>query len=676
MPARGARVSGASAIFLGWTVVAVLNVVDISSRALPARGGLARLGHYVFDLGHVLAVALAAALGAALWRRFAPTRSALRTVSAPLLVALVSALLAQVVLPDDLAGAVERFGSGKGALYLACALASLVVPLCYVLGRVAARYRLRSVGVMLGLAFIAANPWVLRSGYPGLHLLLAASGATLIAASLAGVALTGRALPARAQLRVQSALSWDGAGEAAKSGPRWRRLWPAALATLLSVGFALATVLVKPPSAVFVQMLERDTTVLLPWLRGWYAPAKIGNVSIPYALRAAFQSRKGRPDLAPASTPWLRQPPIVIFITIDALRLEVFEPKYKDIAPNLQEIKRNSVYFSQARSSGSDTRFSLAALFAGRHYSMLNWNWSRSRGRPTLERDLEPRLPELLQRAHVKTATFVAVEKMLVPRIGIVRGFDEQFDESPDLGEIPRTQEIVDQAIERLRRHNSEPLFLYSHIIDPHAPYYRRGAKVDSEHDAYLVEVALSDRHVGRLRKAIRELGLADRTALIIGSDHGEGFGEHGVFHHNKTLYEVMVHVPLMIEIPGVKPRVVDDFVSLMDMGPTIFDLFHVPTPGWWMADSLVPVLKGGRMDPNRVILMEKPKEKAMLFPDGLKVISRGSAEEIYDVLKDPDEQDNLWDSLGEESRRRMGLLRAYIDLQSGRSDAGEEDAE
>jgi choline-sulfatase len=442
----------------------------------------------------------------------------------------------------------------------------------------------------------------------------------------------------------------------------------------LAAALALVTVVTRPPSLVLVEMLERDTPVMLPWLLELYAPSKIGDVTIPNALLTSFQARKGRPDLKPTPQRFLGPGPIVIFITIDALRLEVLDPKNRKVAPNLQEIKEHSVYFSQARSPGSDTRTSLAALFLGRHFSMLNWNWSGSRGRPTLEKDLEPRFPELLQRAKVQTVTAISAEDLLVPRIGISRGFDEQLERTKELSDKPRTEEVVDQAIERLRRQGPGPLFFYAHILDPHAPYHRRGAQVDSEYEAYLVEVSLSDKHLGRLRKAVQELGLSDRTALIVSSDHGEGFGEHGVFHHNKTLYEVMVHVPLMIEIPGVKPRVVDDFVSLMDAGPTILDLFQVPTPGYWMADSLVPFITGGRVDPNRVLFMEKSKERAMLFPDGLKVISRGVAEELYDVRKDPAERENLWDSMGDEARRRMGLMQAYSDLHSGRSQPSKEE--
>jgi len=176
--------------------------------------------------------------------------------------------------------------------------------------------------------------------------------------------------------------------------------------------------------------------------------------------------------------------------------------------------------------------------------------------------------------------------------------------------------------------------------------------------------VSVADENVGRIRRAITELGLERRTALIIGADHGEAFGEHRIFTHGKAFYDVLVRVPLLVEIPGVTPRTVDDFVALMDVGPTVLDLFGVPTPGYFMAETLTPYLLGRRGDPNRIILMEKPTQRAMLFPDGLKVMERRGACELYDVRRDPDEKDDLWARLGDESQRRLALPDAYVFLQ------------
>ena len=107
-----------------------------------------------------------------------------------------------------------------------------------------------------------------------------------------------------------------------------------------------------------------------------------------------------------------------------------------------------------------------------------------------------------------------------------------------------------------------------------------------------------------------------------------------------------------------------------MDVGPTVLDLFGVPTPGHFMAETLTPYLVGKRGDPNRIILMEKASQRAMLFPDGLKVLDRRGAYELYDVRRDPHEKDDLWERLGDESQRRLALLQAYVRAHAGRGAA------
>jgi hypothetical protein len=291
---------------------------------------------------------------------------------------------------------------------------------------------------------------------------------------------------------------------------------------------------------------------------------------------------------------------------------------------------------------------------------MLRWNYA-SRARPTLERDPLPRLPELLGPHDITTVTGVSLPNMLVSRYGIVRGFDEEFVKEDGVGK-KGTVQVIDHAIERLKRQGPGKLFYFTHLIDPHQPYYKHGSEELPPHEAYLGEVTFADAHLGRLRRAIQELGLAHRTALIVSSDHGEGFGEHGIYFHNKALYEVMVHVPLLLELPGISPRVIDAHVSLMDVGATVLDLFGVPRPGYWMSESLVPQLVGRKPDPARPIYMERMNEQALLFGDRIKVLLRGKprSEEIYDLSRDPDEEDDLRESLGAEGDRRVALVRAF----------------
>jgi arylsulfatase A-like enzyme len=254
---------------------------------------------------------------------------------------------------------------------------------------------------------------------------------------------------------------------------------------------------------------------------------------------------------------------------------------------------------------------------------------------------------------------------MLVPRIGIVRGFQEEFVKREGKGMGGGTVQVINHLIERLEDPGPGPLFYFTHLIDPHVPYRKHGKKKPkTEYQAYLGEVTFSDRHLGRLMNAVKELGLEDRTVLIVTSDHGEAFGEHGLFTHNKPLYEVMVHVPLFIRIPGATPNAIDAHVSQMDIGPTVLDLFGLPTPGWFMAESLVPLMAGGSRAPHRPIFMERATEVALLFDDGIKVMlrKRPESEEIYDLEHDPDEEHDLREELGEEGDRLVALTRAYAE--------------
>jgi hypothetical protein len=625
------------AALAGWFAVVLGNAV--SAMRMPAGpDGVAGLGvELLFDLGHTLAIGLVAALATELWVRFGPARRGLRYAA----LALLAATLGVLLLRDDVDGVAARVLGDERDLTLAvwvfAVLASLALPAALAVGSVLARPRLRLVGIGLAVTLILSNDRVLVNGYPGLHALISACAATLFAGSVCGARVGPR---------------FGGV-------PPWRRALAPAVALL---GLSLLSLLMSPPRAIRARMLQRDTALIARLLPDDAARSE-GSTVVPRELRPWFTPRTGRANVPPSPARLVPEGAIVLLVTIDALRPEILEPDHQQDAPNLHELAKTSVSFTQARSFGSDTRYSLAALFSGRHYSMLNWTW-RSRLRPTLENDKSPRLPDLMRPLGIRTVTGVSLPNMLVPRVGIVRGFHEQYIKD-DSDKKPGTEEVIDHAIEMLGRQGPGPLFYYTHLIDPHAPYYKRDKeKRSTPYEAYLGEVSFADRHLGRLMAAIDELDLRERTVLIVSSDHGEAFGEHGLYYHNKSLYEVMVHVPLLVQLPERKARTNHAHVSMMDIGPTVLDLFGVDTPGYFMAESLVPLLAGEKPPANRPILMEKPTEFAFLFPDGVKVLlrTRPTSEEIYDLSVDPDEENDLRVELGADGDRRVALARAYVD--------------
>lgn len=202
-------------------------------------------------------------------------------------------------------------------------------------------------------------------------------------------------------------------------------------------------------------------------------------------------------------------------------------------------------------------------------------------------------------------------------------------------------------VFDRLREVGSGPLFMYVHVDDPHMPYTIGQAEGKTPFIRYLAEVKYVGMQLGLLRKVLDETGLAKRTLLIVTADHGEAFGEHGQQYHAATVYEELLHVPLIVHYPGGKSRKIKQPVSLVDMAPTILDAFQLPAPGAYMGQSLWPLIAGREVQLSRPIVADSPRlMRAMLFPDGMKLIFniRTNVYELYDLNSDPEELNNIYD--------------------------------
>jgi arylsulfatase A-like enzyme len=172
------------------------------------------------------------------------------------------------------------------------------------------------------------------------------------------------------------------------------------------------------------------------------------------------------------------------------------------------------------------------------------------------------------------------------------------------------------------------PFFAFVNYVDAHAPYvlpadatYRfgPGPTTDDEYlflldvwlrvdksklprpaqalgrDCYDSCVAYLDERVGDLLVQLRRCGVLDRTIVIVTADHGEGFGEHGLFDHGESVYSTEIRVPLLISLPpgGAAGKVVDEFVSLRDIPATIAELVSPGTKAPFPGRSLASLLRG-----------------------------------------------------------------------------------
>src|SRR5262249_16303513 len=121
--------------------------------------------------------------------------------------------------------------------------------------------------------------------------------------------------------------------------------------------------------------------------------------------------------------------------------------------------------------------------------------------------------------------------------------------------------DITRQVVPWLKQNADRQFFLYLHSLDLHAEYRRRPPfdrqflsrerKGDERQiDLYANDVAYNDREIGALVRALRQEGLYDHTILAVTADHGEEFGEHGFTRHGHTLFEALLHVPLVLHVP------------------------------------------------------------------------------------------------------------------------------
>jgi arylsulfatase A-like enzyme len=274
--------------------------------------------------------------------------------------------------------------------------------------------------------------------------------------------------------------------------------------------------------------------------------------------------------------------------------------------------------------------------------------------------DATPRFPQILSDHGVTTVALCSVN-FLANDFGVARGFRE--DRVIPVGRNHAfAQQMIEPLLDRLRRAGNGPLFLYTHLMEPHAPYDRGKVQKGPLHDRYLSEITVADEQIRRVAQLLAQK-FADRGVLIISADHGEAFGEHGTWEHTKTLYQELLHVPLLVRGPGIVPRAIDQRVGLVDLGPTILDLFGIGAPGYWEGQSLVPLLAGRDVTLDRPLAAEGRLRHALFFGESLKAIDdpRRKVVEVYDLARDPGETVNLFDTDRAAAEPALAALRAFF---------------
>jgi choline-sulfatase len=330
--------------------------------------------------------------------------------------------------------------------------------------------------------------------------------------------------------------------------------------------------------------------------------------------------------------------PSILLVTLDTTRADAIGPEAVGVdTPAFNALAERGRRFRQAHATTPETLPS--------HSSMMTGLYPGGHGIHENARYLSaahPVLAEELQHAGYRTAAFVS-SFVLARRFGLARGFDVYDDEMP-AGRAERTsRDTTDRVLAYLDGPSAQPLFLWVHYFDPHAPYEPpEPFRSQYAHNPYLGEVAAMDEQMGRLVQAFEEQGKAQGrpVAIVVASDHGEGLGDHGESQHGNLLYQSTMHVPLLLAGPGVEPGASDVPVSIRRIFFTVLD---------WAGFGSEHSLRRPAEDVREVVLGEAMKPflsygwqpQIMAVEGRQKAIYAGKLE-VYDVVSDPGETRDL----------------------------------
>ena len=347
----------------------------------------------------------------------------------------------------------------------------------------------------------------------------------------------------------------------------------------------------------------------------------------------------------------------VLIITLDTTRADhIGAYGYKTAqTPNIDLLASQGIRFDNGYAPVPLTLPSHSALFTGRYPIANN---VRNNGSYFLPEN-EVTLAEVLKDRGYDTRAVIS-SFVLLSKFGVNQGFS-LYDDSLDTHEMIRNYkseipaELVHEKFSAWLGQNNKPFFYWLHFYDPHTPYrpplefakrFPQGSK-----GLYDGEIAYTDVWVGRVIEDLRRRGLLEHTLVIIAGDHGEAFGEHVEQGHGIFCYEEALRVPLIFYAPKLfgKARTAAARVGLVDVMPTVLDLFGIEIPRAVQGRSFRSLLKGGSEKEERTFYFESlyGREEMNWAPlTGLlhrnyKYISLPDPE-LYDLDADRSEKQNL----------------------------------
>ncbi len=415
-----------------------------------------------------------------------------------------------------------------------------------------------------------------------------------------------------------------------------------------------------------------------------------------------------------------RRPNVLIYL-IDTLRADHLGcyGHTEKTTPNIDRLARDGVVFERTYAQAPWTKASTASIFTS--------NYPTTHGASTkMDGVISPdcvTIAEVLKENGYYTGGFIA-NAWVDPEFGFGQGFDE-YHKMKDLVEgvdaggkrSLRAEHINGVVFPWLEKHKDEPFFLYIHSVDPHDPYAPAHPFDDfnpkyegiitgstgqlrsfetqkpklSEGDLaqleglYDGEIRYNDHHIGRLMEKLESLGILDDTIVIITSDHGEEFADHGSYLHGKNLYESMIRIPFVMRCPGWLPKNmrIGAMVQSIDIMPTVLEILDIDIPTEAQGKSTVPLLEGktnrihdfvfsertdgSSKNPEYYILTAiSERLKLITYPSGRnrRYNRHGFTKELFNLESDPGEREDLAKQEVDFVKVAQGKLDKWLEWQ------------
>jgi arylsulfatase A-like enzyme len=281
--------------------------------------------------------------------------------------------------------------------------------------------------------------------------------------------------------------------------------------------------------------------------------------------------------------------PNVLLIAIDTLRADHLGAYgyARETTPFLDSLARQSILFEDVLAQSSWTKTAMASLLTSTYPDEHGVRGVDDR----LRLDALTMAEVLAERGYFTAA--VQSNPWMHPQSQLGQGFAEYHW----LGSAAAA-EINEAAFDVLTRRRGEPFFLYLHYLDVHHPYtppdaYRQFGSAAP--DLYDGEIRHLDAQLAGLVESLESASLLENTLLVVTSDHGEEFGEHGGRYHGTTLYQEQLRVPLSIRWTGRLEggRRIKETVRSIDIAPTLLGLMDVPIPRSFQGISRTNLILG-----------------------------------------------------------------------------------